>query len=592
MFALIHHERFFSLSLSHGDRACQSPRLDLHIDAIPDKAVSEWRQALQDNVCLTSLKMRVNSGDNLESVRRALRLSPAIIDLDLRMGDIQLTVMDLIPRGDRRHLRSLLQLPISVRTALPLLPSKYYDSVKAFRARLVGLAASWGAFSHAPLSTTGSDAIAQRKRSFGLRLVQEINHWQLQCFSDECKLYVPIKTISPRNGDAFTQPWVRLGGGAFANVYVAVHRNEPICLKEFIVEDNEDYNDDPLEISSGQLPPPSAQADSTIGASLSSVDDHKHHDDDDDHEKSIDELESAVSNAEQNMERDCLPLDLIQALYSLAVEYEHRKDHARAQPLYVRVLKYEEQFLGPDHVNVSTLLSLGRCLKRQGQLEQAKQRFDRARAIYEHESVEVQMNELALLLERGPDQIEKLSTTCVFATGFTVNHVDPNAPSSTRMLLMLPKMEGSLLGVLRKAPMPDLISWLVDVALSLKSLHEVGLLHRDVAARNILLARIDSALRKLTAKLSDFGLSCTVASPWDQQQTPCLWPPEWSIGQTFGMGGDVWAFGLLLAQVLRRSHGEKVVWPDPRWLLAHKSDLQPHALDFSDFAKTLQVHCV
>jgi serine/threonine protein kinase len=177
------------------------------------------------------------------------------------------------------------------------------------------------------------------------------------------------------------------------------------------------------------------------------------------------------------------------------------------------------------------------------------------------------VSELALILELGEHASMLLSHTCVFATGFSVD-IRTSPPT---MLVLLPLMHGTLEGALGTASVTDLLGWLTHLSASLRALHENGVLHRDVAARNALLAadpgEETSGPCTLVAKMCDFGLSSAVSTPWDPELVPLgIWPPE-VVGprrESYAMSSDVWAFGLLLVDVLNRGHASGYV--NHHWL--------------------------
>jgi serine/threonine protein kinase/Ran GTPase-activating protein (RanGAP) involved in mRNA processing and transport len=178
--------------------------------------------------------------------------------------------------------------------------------------------------------------------------------------------------------------------------------------------------------------------------------------------------------------------------------------------------------------------------------------------------VRLQLNELTLVLELGAQRAASLAATCVFANRFSVEDRNPATCTPPSMVMLLPLMDSSLGERLAQAyDVSDVLRWLADVAAALAALHEAGVVHRDLAVRNILLEMRD----RLVAKLCDFGLSCVVASyaepdKWDDS----VWPPE-CMGRSavdYGRCGDVWAFGLLVIDVLRR--GRCVGHVNHRWL--------------------------
>jgi serine/threonine protein kinase len=184
-------------------------------------------------------------------------------------------------------------------------------------------------------------------------------------------------------------------------------------------------------------------------------------------------------------------------------------------------------------------------------------------------AMRMQINELALLIEfgdqgDGPRLSDTLQQTCVFATHFSIDSDNGD------LLVIMPLMPGGVLeSALATAAPADCVRWMLDVAEALCQLHRAGFVHRDLASRNVLLDVIDGVL---TAKLCDFGLSCAVEAPWLPELAPLgIWPPEAVLAPSpsaYGTSGDVWAFGLMLVDVLRGGHEQGSV--DHAWLATHE----------------------
>merc|ERR1711953_1226082 len=91
-----------------------------------------------------------------------------------------------------------------------------------------------------------------------------------------------------------------------------------------------------------------------------------------------------------------------------------------------------------------------------------------------------------------------------------------------------------------------LLSWQIEVARGMERLESLNIVHRDLAARNVLL---DQFLR---AKVADFGLA--VSSDERQQKgekLPVKWTsPEALFKQKFTTMSDVWAYGILMFEIL------------------------------------------
>ncbi len=192
---------------------------------------------------------------------------------------------------------------------------------------------------------------------------------------------------------------------------------------------------------------------------------------------------------------------------------------------------------------------------------------DHSQGLSRLDNIRSQINELALVHELGREQAATLASTCVFASHFSID--DRNAASFPALLVLMPLMHGTLEGSLSSAEPAALLRWLVNLGKAFVALHHSGLLHRDIAVRNVLLER--GADGELVAKVCDFGLSCTVSSPWQPELVPVgVWAPETIAGprrEPYSIAADVWAFGLLLVDTLRRGRVEGRV--PHAWLLRH-----------------------
>jgi serine/threonine protein kinase len=83
-------------------------------------------------------------------------------------------------------------------------------------------------------------------------------------------------------------------------------------------------------------------------------------------------------------------------------------------------------------------------------------------------------------------------------------------------------------------------------------LHRLSVVHRDIAARNVLLAKDD------TPKVADFGMARLVSDDVYEQQTtnpigPLKWmAPEQIESRLYSKASDVFAFGVLLFEIFKR----------------------------------------
>ena len=104
----------------------------------------------------------------------------------------------------------------------------------------------------------------------------------------------------------------------------------------------------------------------------------------------------------------------------------------------------------------------------------------------------------------------------------------------------------------RRTPQSQLLSWATQVCGGMMHLEKCKIIHRDIAARNVLLGE------KLVCKISDFGLAQKVSGDTYKESSRTQFPLKWmapeSIRQRiFSVKSDVWAFGILLYEMV--THG-------------------------------------
>ena len=95
------------------------------------------------------------------------------------------------------------------------------------------------------------------------------------------------------------------------------------------------------------------------------------------------------------------------------------------------------------------------------------------------------------------------------------------------------------------------IKFAKGIASGMSHLHTEGIIHRDLATRNILLSE------GLTPKISDFGLS-RFGAPDDDNQTksdvgPLKWmAPEAIKARVYGKKTDIWSYGVTVWEIVAR----------------------------------------
>jgi serine/threonine protein kinase len=93
----------------------------------------------------------------------------------------------------------------------------------------------------------------------------------------------------------------------------------------------------------------------------------------------------------------------------------------------------------------------------------------------------------------------------------------------------------------------EVVRLAAQVAAALTEAHELGIVHRDLKPGNILLDRDDS---RLTARLTDFGVSRAATSASIAIGTAHYRSPEVLQGAPADSAADVYAFGVLLFELL------------------------------------------
>lgn len=115
---------------------------------------------------------------------------------------------------------------------------------------------------------------------------------------------------------------------------------------------------------------------------------------------------------------------------------------------------------------------------------------------------------------------------------------------------------GSLKDLLISNPLE--FSKLIDISKQISAgllfLASKSIVHRDIAARNILVNQED----KLVAKVSDFGLSREVIDYYTSSNT--IFPRKWTAPEAIRYGkytilSDIWSFGITLYEIFTYGEG-------------------------------------
>jgi NIMA (never in mitosis gene a)-related kinase len=92
-----------------------------------------------------------------------------------------------------------------------------------------------------------------------------------------------------------------------------------------------------------------------------------------------------------------------------------------------------------------------------------------------------------------------------------------------------------------------ILDWVTQICLAMKHIHDRKIIHRDIKAQNVFLAK-DSSIR-----LGDFGvariLDYTVAKAHTQVGTPYYIAPEILKGRAYTNKADIWSLGILIYEL-------------------------------------------
>lgn len=139
--------------------------------------------------------------------------------------------------------------------------------------------------------------------------------------------------------------------------------------------------------------------------------------------------------------------------------------------------------------------------------------------------------------------------------------------TSTQLIIVLELAEkGSLLTMLRKhgdISKLQRVRWAIDVSTGMEYLTRLGFIHRDIAARNVLVMADGSC------KISDFGFSKETCDNKDYVHVPGRIAFQWAAIEAlqdskYTAKSDVWSFGVLLFELWSKGQKPYGSWDNLR----------------------------
>jgi len=166
-------------------------------------------------------------------------------------------------------------------------------------------------------------------------------------------------------------------------------------------------------------------------------------------------------------------------------------------------------------------------------------------------------------------------------------NADQRPDGTVLRFLTMELIEGATLAeVMRGGSIPRsrAFSILGDVLSGLDAAHQAGIAHCDLKPNNVLLDQVDE--RTVRAVITDFGLARALQVETGADVTremvvagaPAYMAPELRLGVRAGVGGDIFAFGVMAYELLTGSHpfGRKPPWEvAPEFRLVPPRDLSP-----------------
>lgn len=156
------------------------------------------------------------------------------------------------------------------------------------------------------------------------------------------------------------------------------------------------------------------------------------------------------------------------------------------------------------------------------------------------------------VIQGGQDVINELKTLCLsrlFDNKHILGFVDHKSVGTSFYILM-DVMHGSVASLSKPVDMDTVNQLATQISKALLAVSAAGVSHNDVKPENVMYTRNENSY---TFRLIDFGIS-TRKGEHVTGGAPAYVPPEYFAENNFGWGGDAWAIGVLLHELIAGEH--------------------------------------